>query len=767
MMKPIYLDLHIHTSDDPNKLNNSYNIDTLVRKIKEKTNDGDYLISLTDHNTINKNAYLDGLKKGVNLIIGAEIHIKNYDDKPPYHCHIYFDKDISEENIDDINKILDNLYKNKVITPEDTEVPKIVDITNNFEKYDFLLLPHGGQSHGTFDKSISKDVKFDNTMERGVYYNFFDGFTARSNSSLESIKKYFQKLGINEFVNLVTSTDNYNPNTYPSTKSGGNQSEFIPTWMFATPNFSGLRLALSESSRLEYSLNKPKEWTEFIEKAQLKKDYIDIDVELKPGLNVVIGGSSSGKTLFIDSLYKKINKETEFGKYDKFYEVRDLEIKHPKETVPHYIEQNFITSTITSDKLEDIKIIKKIFPENNDAKKKIESELQKLKKDLDKLFNLMVKIEVSKDALSKINALSSLISIDETQENVIDPMHTSLGELKNMKLSKHEKDDYVSQLEEIEEVLEENPFIDHDDSLVKKLKEEIGKAHEYDEFEIKINEKINESFSKYKKELEEQYGEGQENKEHFASALEKMKDFYIDLQSFDKILEKISTYSIPVNSNPLYIAGYTLEIENNFKLDKNILMETFNEFLKKDNQLKDFSEITWESLLIEKMNKNNAANYNSLKDKIYSKFEENKKTTYNIINSEGINYKDLSPGLKTSAILELILNYEDDHAPLIIDQPEDNLATSYMNDGLVKAIKNIKSKKQIILVSHNATIPMSGDAQNIIFCENIDKKIIIKSAPMEGKIGEKNVLDIIAEITDGGKPAIKKRFRKYNLKKFI
>ena len=114
----------------------------------------------------------------------------------------------------------------------------------------------------------------------------------------------------------------------------------------------------------------------------------------------------------------------------------------------------------------------------------------------------------------------------------------------------------------------------------------------------------------------------------------------------------------------------------------------------------------------------------------------------------------------------MVLGYENDIAPLIIDQPEDNLATDYINHNLIDLIKAIKSKKQIILVSHNATIPMLGDAQNIILCENKDGKIQIKSAPLESSINNKKVLDYIAEITDGGKKSIKKRIKKYNLKAF-
>ncbi|VAW71585.1 hypothetical protein MNBD_GAMMA12-68, partial [hydrothermal vent metagenome] len=100
----------------------------------------------------------------------------------------------------------------------------------------------------------------------------------------------------------------------------------------------------------------------------------------------------------------------------------------------------------------------------------------------------------------------------------------------------------------------------------------------------------------------------------------------------------------------------------------------------------------------------------------------------------------MSAGWKTSVILDLILGWGSDNAPLIIDQPEDKLATGYINAGLLEAIKKCKTKKQIILVSHNATIPMLGDAQNIVMCRNDDKIINIKSNPLEGSIEGVNVV---------------------------
>ncbi|GJQ59853.1 MAG: hypothetical protein SCALA701_26540 [Candidatus Scalindua sp.] len=70
------------------------------------------------------------------------------------------------------------------------------------------------------------------------------------------------------------------------------------------------------------------------------------------------------------------------------------------------------------------------------------------------------------------------------------------------------------------------------------------------------------------------------------------------------------------------------------------------------------------------------------------------------------------------------------------------------------------------MVSHNATIPMLGDAQNVVLCENRGNKIIIRSNPLEGSINGRSVVDIVADETDGGKSSIKKRVKKYNLKQF-
>ena len=87
-MKPVYIDIHIHTSEDPNRINTDYDCDVLMEQVRKISGEAEVLLSLTDHNTINKSAYLDLKDKVDYLILGVELHIRKYAGRPPYHCHI-------------------------------------------------------------------------------------------------------------------------------------------------------------------------------------------------------------------------------------------------------------------------------------------------------------------------------------------------------------------------------------------------------------------------------------------------------------------------------------------------------------------------------------------------------------------------------------------------------------------------------------------------------------------------------------------------------
>ena len=452
-MEAIYVDLHIHTSENADNLNKNYNIDELIKKIKQKAQGRKALISLTDHNTINKDVYLSVLKRikdeDISLVLGVEIHIRNHDDRPAYHCHIYFDiTDITVKEIDDINNILNLLYPKKMVERKDKSIPKIEQIINSFENYDFILIPHGGQNHATFEESINPKSTCDETIERTIYYNQIEGFSARSNKGLEATKKYLEKLGIGSFVNLVTGSDNYNPSKYPSPKKD-ESSEFEPTWMYASPNYRGLKLALSEDSRLEYSEIPSIEDYHIIKNVKLNNEKVDINVNLTQGLNVVIGESSSGKTLFVDSIIRKLKNDNN-SDYEEEYSVSNIEIEDELGVEPYYIEQNFITSAVKDNKeLNNIPIVKDLFPESEYKQDIIDKELSNVKSIINALINSVKKVEGAEEKIKKVPAIYNLITKGTIENNIIDPFCIDDSLVEKIEYTSTEATQDIKQIKEI------------------------------------------------------------------------------------------------------------------------------------------------------------------------------------------------------------------------------------------------------------------------------------------------------------------------------
>ncbi len=769
-MKAIYTDLHIHTSNDSNKLNDQYDTDKLITKIKEYAKSKDILISLTDHNRINKEAYLKLYGKTV-FLVGVELHIRNIDDCDPYHCHFYFDltdKDLSNE-IDKLNKILVELYPNPMPSNKD-KIPKIFDVVNKFNDYDFLVLPHGGQSHSTFDVSIPKDMIFDTTMEKTIYYNLFDGFTSRGNTGLEKTLIYFERLGISEFINLITCTDNYNPDTYPLDKNSN--ENFVPTWIYANPTFDGLRIALSEKTRLYYGETPPQNFQEFISACELHNDKIDISVEFSDGLNVVIGNSSCGKTLLVDSVYNKINKDDFTNSvYNEVYNVSDIDVTNHSNITPHYFNQNYILDMTKqkSSGLENIEILMKVFPQDEEVTRTSDDSLTSLKKDIDTLINSVEQIEKLQSSIRGIPSFVRLITFGDSKLNILNVFKIDQNQKNRLTYTQKDYDEDLTRLNTLIERQQSLEFFDDISKEVGLILSKINTARKMIQFENTIRVIIEEHIKAIDIDIFKENQEKASKETNRANLITHISNYKKQLDIFYSILEKISTiYDYKIKTKEISSSGHTLYIENNFKLTKEVVLESINDIRNVSNKINTFETLSPTRLFKGEFSQKSPKidSYDTLKKKIVDYIGKSNKVIYKIKYKGVKDFDDLSPGLKTSVILDLILGYDDDSAPLIIDQPEDNLATNYLNHGLIDGLKRSKSKRQLIVVTHNATIPMLADANKIIVCSNKENKITISSHFLEDSMNGVKITDKIADLTDGGKASIKKRFKKYNLKNY-
>jgi predicted RNA-binding protein with PUA domain len=110
-------------------------------------------------------------------------------------------------------------------------------------------------------------------------------------------------------------------------------------------------------------------------------------------------------------------------------------------------------------------------------------------------------------------------------------------------------------------------------------------------------------------------------------------------------------------------------------------------------------------------------------------------------NSEmGLLYKDvrvLSLGQKVVAMLSFILGYSEysnDYRPLIIDQPEDNLDNQYIYKNLVKQLRKVKEKRQVIIATHNATIVTNAKADQVCVMTSDNKNGWVETTGYPGEI---------------------------------
>lgn len=118
-----------------------------------------------------------------------------------------------------------------------------------------------------------------------------------------------------------------------------------------------------------------------------------------------------------------------------------------------------------------------------------------------------------------------------------------------------------------------------------------------------------------------------------------------------------------------------------------------------------------------------------------------------------------SAGQKTTAILTFILAYG--NVPLILDQPEDDLDNKLVYELVVKRLKIAKRNRQVIVITHNANIPVNGDAEYII---SMDSESVFVKKKYEGTLDQAEIRSEICDVMEGSEFAFSMRAHKYHLR---
>lgn len=126
---------------------------------------------------------------------------------------------------------------------------------------------------------------------------------------------------------------------------------------------------------------------------------------------------------------------------------------------------------------------------------------------------------------------------------------------------------------------------------------------------------------------------------------------------------------------------------------------------------------------------------------------------------DGRDYKTsdrLSIGQRCTVVLPVLLGHHGD--PLLIDQPEDHLDNAFIASTLVPALRRRTSPDQFIFASHNANIPVLGNADRIIVMDSDgDRGYVRQSGPLDAH----EIVQSVTQIMEGGPEAFSARARFY------
>lgn len=158
--------------------------------------------------------------------------------------------------------------------------------------------------------------------------------------------------------------------------------------------------------------------------------------------------------------------------------------------------------------------------------------------------------------------------------------------------------------------------------------------------------------------------------------------------------------------------------------------------------------------------------------------------TYNVKMGEDL-IDEMSPGKKALVLLKLLISLAESKSPILIDQPEDDLDNKSISDDLITFIKRKKIERQIIVVTHNANVVVSGDAEQVIVANqqgnntpNNKFRFEYRTGAIEddlpvydnsgtivrGILNAQGIQQHICDILEGGEKAFAKRKNKYNIK---
>lgn len=866
-------DLHIHSNASDGK-------QTPQQIVDEAVNKGISVIALTDHHTVSNIDIIKQYAKSKNVIVISGIEFRTEYGTKSVHMIGLFPEQWGRITLD--QKGLEELVLNPLglsrtmiiakgkeekSTATDDEAFKIgmFKVQVDFKRAANLIHIYGGlvSVHAGNKANSIEEMKHDGNGTSNVK-NVVD--------SLGTVKDELLK----QYVDIceIGSTSDRNAQFYIDTyskpviaASDAHKTADVGklfTWIKADKTFDGLRQIIYEPElRVKIQENEPeiKSKYQIIEKISFNhSDFGNQEIPFNPGLNTIIGGRSSGKSILLgciaklaDYIGKVKNDKDDYEKYleevtasmsilwadgstDRGRKVEyfpqsyinglaakaentsklienilkgDDNRRNSYEVFERNISKNYMEITSFIERYFNLRNAKKDLDEQLQSKGdltgieneiiRIQSEIEDLKSKLttklseadeakykflrEELDKSKTHIAILMAALPKLSELLKLQILKDISAELIDlpndinqrivPLYDELKRETDEKwaeIVRMIKDEILSLISKNKTKIQE---IEKDDLYQK------GNAFYKDNASI---EELSKRLDVEKKKAEEIREKLDKRHEYDDKILEVQKDIMEKQASFYKIMknisgqvmmekEKVSIIPVPKFDGEKFISF----VENNFNR-RGQKAQSLSEFIWQDADSFDsfikkiFDDIINGSYTL----KGSRDEKQVITELVTTNYY---KLTYDV-KYQGDTLSSMSEGKKAFVILRMILDFDENECPILIDQPEDDLDNRAIYKDLVSYIRAKKSQRQMILVTHNPNIVVAADSEEVIVSNqnginnrNQDNiKFEYRSGAIENTFEHdqtkpmllsQGIRQHVCDLLEGGYIAFKKRENKY------
>lgn len=777
------IDLHIHskashTKDGRKVANNTLeNIPLLISKLSEN---GVNICAITDHDVFSYEMY-HALKASENqdntilkVLPGVEFSVTFRHESTEKMLHIV--AIFSDGDDDKVKQMEQIIQANRPGHDGSYSEEEMLSLLREISM-DTILIVHQkrsllGKTPGGNDANALGEEKFFEFADT----DYFEAFEFRNKRNEVFNRTYVHEQGLEEKVRFVTGTDCHDWTVYPAEdKSDKEPMQFPYTYAKCLPTFKGLVMAMTDHTRLKTENNSffcnDKFFLPAITFTQGEQTST---IPLSRGINVIIGDNSVGKSLMLHALtrFKKQGDGTLSPSvvrgYKKFLKEHAIELKTQldDDQVFTFDMQGEVRAKFEEQKLPTTDFLRSYFPDVIDPspyRKMVEDEIDRM------IAYLSHKFELE----STIRELKSFPILEEEIES------ESLIFIKNLRTAKPKTTKYSGLLTAIDNTIISTKGIlkfkdilsQPDETTIRRMLADLhGLKEKYSaEMEniIKESDRIETVASVIDRKSE--------SHKHGTSDIQKKKDSFesnssalianiIRLINMERELEPFSfnLATVPIEPNHRKLHNYEFICRLRIPEISNEYMESLlARVLKKRTEI-DWTSIQKSSLRDKLLNVDNSIPLlQFMKQAMIQHLDEDLKAEYSIIVDGEDRYKQMSSGINAKTYFDL-LSYETAQDGLyIIDQPEDNISQSAIQDYLLDRFKTMGENRQVIMVTHNPQFVVNLDVDNLIFISEHEKKLEIQSGALEYSCPQYSVLDIVARNIEGGLDSIRKRWKRY------